>query len=61
MDFCAKWIGITDDIKEVCPVFRKTWKSEKAVMKAVLYLTALGVYEAKRSCQRTAPVARQRR
>lgn len=46
MEFQAKWIGASQPTKDVCPVFRKVWKQEKAVRRAELYLTALGVYEA---------------
>lgn len=42
----AQWIGVSEDIGAVCPVFRKTWTTEKRVEKAELTITALGVYEA---------------
>lgn len=46
MGFQAKWIQASVNTGDVCPVFRKTWSSEKRVVKAELYLTALGIYEA---------------
>lgn len=42
----AKWIRPKETMGDVCPVFSKTWQQEKAPESAVLYLTALGVYEA---------------
>lgn len=47
MDFQAKWIRPTSDMGDICPVFQKKWNTGKAVRKAELFLTALGVYEAK--------------
>ncbi len=47
MEFQAKWIQASKDIGDVCPVFKRSWRSEKNVQRAELYLTALGVYEAK--------------
>ena len=41
----AKWIG-ADNVKDVCPVFRKCWKTEKEIRSAHLLMTAYGVYEA---------------
>lgn len=46
MEFKANWITTAADMGDICPVFCKTWSSEKNVVKAELYLTALGVYEA---------------
>ncbi|HIZ22399.1 MAG TPA: glycoside hydrolase family 78 protein [Candidatus Blautia faecigallinarum] len=43
----GKWIRPKEDMGDVCPVFQKKWKTDKTVKKAELYLTALGVYEAK--------------
>lgn len=45
MKFQADWIQAAG-MGDVCPVFRKCWKQEKEVRQAILYLTALGVYEA---------------
>lgn len=44
MDITAKWIGVSQEIGEICPVFRKQWAIKKGINKAVLYLTALGTY-----------------
>ena len=46
MEFQAKWICGAADMGDVCPVFRKGWSTEKKVLQAKLYITALGVYEA---------------
>lgn len=45
-DWTAKWIRPEKTMGDVCPVFSKTWHQKKAPESAVLYLTALGVYEA---------------
>lgn len=47
MAFQAKWITPSENTGDVCPVFKKTWNSDKTVTKAELILTALGIYEAK--------------
>lgn len=47
MIFNADWITAGADIKDVCPVFCKRWKTEKKIVKAKLSLTALGTYEAR--------------
>lgn len=47
MDFQGKWIRTSEEIGDICPVFRKSWTQEKKIEKAELYLTALGIYEAK--------------
>ena len=47
MEFQAKWIQAQKMKKGICPVFKKTWAIDKAVKHADLYLTALGVYEAR--------------
>ena len=46
MNCQAKWIKSSEKINGVCPVFQKTWKCSKKVVKAELLITALGVYEA---------------
>ena len=46
MNYQANWITVNQDTGDVCPVFRKTWKNCKTVKKAILALTALGIYEA---------------
>lgn len=45
-NWTAGWICTKEEMGDVCPVFSKTWQQEKMPEKAVLYLTALGVYEA---------------
>lgn len=52
MEFQAKWIQAPDKQENVCPVFRKTWKNAGPVKRAELYLTALGVYEARLNGER---------
>lgn len=42
----ASWITSSDDYKEICPVFKKTFSLAKPVKKAVLTISSLGVYEA---------------
>lgn len=41
----ANWIYPSEDIGEVCPIFRKTFSAEEKT-EALLTITALGVYEA---------------
>lgn len=52
MQLQAKWIQTSENTGDVCPVFRKSWHCEREVVKAELYLTALGVYEAKLNGER---------
>lgn len=47
MEFQAEWITNSRETGSICPVFRKQWKTKQPVKKAVLYLTALGVCEAR--------------
>ena len=47
MKFNAQWIHTSKDTGDVCPVFRKEITLEGKVKKAELYITALGVYEAR--------------
>lgn len=47
MDFIAKWISTRKDMGDIAPVFRKQWRINKKVKTAKLFITALGVYEAK--------------
>ena len=47
MEFQAEWITNSRETGSICPVFRKQWETKQPVKKAVLYLTALGVYEAR--------------
>lgn len=46
MDFQAQWITTSEELGNACPVFRRKWRSAGKAEKAVLTLTALGVYEA---------------
>lgn len=46
MEFQGKWIQPTINLQDISPMFKKTWKTEKSVEKAEIYITALGVYEA---------------
>lgn len=47
MDFQAKWIRPAEELGNICPVFRKRWKVSGQPIRATLYLTALGTYEAR--------------
>ena len=47
MKFQTKWIKTAKSMGDVCPVFKKTWTIGKKIKHADLYLTALGVYEAR--------------
>lgn len=47
MRFQADWIRASENTEDVCPVFKKEWRNTKKVAKGVLYLSALGIYEAK--------------
>lgn len=46
MNISGNWICPSRNTGDVCPVFRRQWVQKKAVGTAVLYLTALGTYEA---------------
>ena len=48
----SSWITILQDTGDICPVFRKPFTAEKAIKKAELEITALGVYEAHINGQR---------
>lgn len=52
MDYLGNWIQPGKHMENVCPVFRKTWTESKPVRRAVMYLTALGTYEATLNGQR---------
>jgi len=43
----AKWIKAPVDFGEVCPVFRKTFKLPGKAASAKIFISAIGVYEAK--------------
>ncbi len=47
MKWTAKWIKPMIDYGDVAPVFEKQFQIRGKVTKAVLYITAMGVYEAK--------------
>ncbi len=42
----SRWITVSRDTGGVCPVFRRPFAAEKPVERAVLEITALGVYKA---------------
>lgn len=42
----ACWIGYGEEIGEVCPIFSREFGVHKEVKKALLHVTAIGVYEA---------------
>ena len=42
----GRWITVSRDTGDVCPVFRKCFKAGKQIEKAELQVTVLGVYEA---------------
>ena len=46
MNWNAKWIKSSVDFGEVCPVFSVKFDCSTKICKAVLSITALGVYEA---------------
>ena len=48
----SSWITVLQDTGDICPVFRKPFTAEKAIKKAELEITALGVYEAHINGQR---------
>lgn len=43
----ANWITSPKEMGDICPVFRKNFKLQKTVLNAKIYISALGVYEAK--------------
>lgn len=40
------WIGLSENLGDICPEFFRIIKTNKKIKKAVLYVTAIGVYEA---------------
>ena len=48
----AKWINIGVPTGDVVPEYARSWKAEKAIRRATLIITALGVYVAKINGQR---------
>lgn len=48
----ADWILPSYNMGEVCPLFRKDFYIDKPIHRAVLYITARGVYEARLNSQR---------
>ena len=51
----AGWIQASEDTGDICPVFRKNWTESKPIVRAVLHITALGVYEACLNGKRISP------
>ena len=47
MEWIAKWLKPTVDFGDVPPVYVKNFKLAGTVRRASLFITALGVYEAK--------------
>lgn len=47
LSWTAQWIAPADDMQEVVPIFRKAFQIDKAIKQASLFITALGVYEAR--------------
>jgi alpha-L-rhamnosidase len=45
MRWIAEWIRAKEKMKDVCPVFKKEWKSNKKIKEATLYSSALGIYK----------------
>ena len=43
---CSNWITVSRDTGDVAPVFRRVFRTDRAVEKAELEITCLGVYEA---------------
>ncbi len=43
----ATWMTVSEDLGDVCPVFRKAWTLNAPIQHASFTLTALGVYEAR--------------
>lgn len=48
----SQWITPSEDLRDVCPMFRRVFVSGRPVEKAELFVTALGVYEAELNGQR---------
>lgn len=46
MEWQAKWVKPAKEMGDICPVFQKSFQTGKTVQRAVLTITALGVYEA---------------
>jgi alpha-L-rhamnosidase len=46
MEWKAQWIKPSYELGDVCPLFSKDFAIKSKIEKAVLYITALGVYEA---------------
>lgn len=42
----AMWITVSEDLGDICPVFRKTWNCSGHVKCARIMMSSLGVYEA---------------
>ena len=48
----SQWITVSQNMGDVCPVFRRAFKIERKVEKACLEITALGVYQTELNGQR---------
>ena len=48
----SAWITVSQNTGDICPVFRKLFAPEKAIEKAELQITALGIYHAEINGQR---------
>lgn len=42
----ANWIGVNQDMGDVCPTFQRTFLGDGKIESACLHITAIGVYEA---------------
>ena len=42
----SSWITVSQETRDVCPVFRRVFPAEKPVLTAGLSMTVLGVYTA---------------
>ena len=40
----SQWVTVSRNIGDIAPVFRRAFDAEKAIEKATLEITALGVY-----------------
>jgi len=47
MEWCAKWIAPAQAMEDVCPLFGKAFSKAGDIVKGELFITAMGVYEAR--------------
>lgn len=52
MNWTAKWIKPCEDMGDIVPVFETNFQTNKDIFKATLFVTAMGIYEAKLNSQR---------